>query len=269
MKLGFIGVGNMAQAIIKGLLKAEFLPAQEIYIYNKTQEKAALFADETGVQVVSSLEEIAEVSDTLVLSVKPHIIEEVLAPISQQIASKNTLLLSIAAGKTLASIQEMASSASQPIIRVMPNVNVQIGLGASAVCGNANASSEQLNFALEMFASVGKSWLVEEKDFSAYIAMAGSSPAFTYLYIDSLARAGVKHGLSKEKALEYAAQATLGSAATILETKENPWALIDSVCSPGGTTVAGLLALEENAFLATVVKGVDATIAKDIEMSKK
>jgi pyrroline-5-carboxylate reductase len=181
---------------------------------------------------------------------------------------RDLLLISIAAGKTLENLEEMVGHPKVSIIRVMPNVNVQIGLGASAVTGNEASSENQIDFVLNLFSSVGKAWIVPEKDFSAFIAMAGSSPAFTYLYIDSLARAGVKHGLTKEKALEYAAQATLGSAAMILESKENPWSLIDRVSSPGGTTVAGLLALEDQAFLSTVVKGVDATIARDVELSE-
>ncbi|MDR2832823.1 MAG: pyrroline-5-carboxylate reductase, partial [Streptococcaceae bacterium] len=191
-----------------------------------------------------------------------------LEPIKGIIMERDLLLISIAAGKTLENLEEMVGHPKVSIIRVMPNVNVQIGLGASAVTGNEASSENQIDFVLNLFSSVGKAWIVPEKDFSAFIAMAGSSPAFTYLYIDSLARAGVKHGLTKEKALEYAAQATLGSAAMILESKENPWSLIDRVSSPGGTTVAGLLALEDQAFLSTVVKGVDATIARDVELSE-
>jgi len=112
-------------------------------------------------------------------------------------------------------------------------------------------------------------WILPEKDFSNFTALAGSSPAYAYLFIDSIARAGVKNGLPKDLATQIAAQAVLGSAAMILESAENPWTLIDRVSSPGGTTVAGLIALEDEGFISTVVKGIDATIIKDIELNSK
>lgn len=151
----------------------------------------------------------------------------------------------------------------------MPNVNAMIGKGAAAVCGNTFASEEQIEYVLQMFQAVGLAWRLPEKDFSNFTALAGSSPAYAYLFIDSIARAGVKNGLSKELCTEIAAQAVLGSAQMILESGENPWTLIDSVCSPGGTTVAGLLALEEEAFISTIVKGIDATIVRDQELNQK
>ena len=149
-----------------------------------------------------------------------------------------------------------------PIVRVMPNVNAMIGEGAAAVCGNKFPSKEQVNFVVEMFNAIGMAMELPENYFSVYTAIAGSSPAYAYLFIDSLARGAVKNGLPKDIATKIAAQAVLGSAKMILESDEDPWVLINKVCSPGGTTVAGLVALEDEAFISTVIKGVDATIKK-------
>jgi len=177
------------------------------------------------------------------------------------------LLVSIAAGTTTEAIYDIFET-NQPVkvVRVMPNVNAMIGEGAAAVCGNKFATKEDVSLIVDMFNKIGRAWELEEKYFSNFTALAGSSPAYAYLFIDSIARAGVKNGLPKDIALEIATQAVLGSAKMIEESKENPWTLIDRVCSPGGTTVAGLVELENNAFISTVIKGIDATIEKDLDL---
>lgn len=270
MKIGFIGTGNMATAIIKGIVAKEFMTSKQIYLLDVDRSKAELLAKELGANVVESIESLIEAVDFVVLAVKPNIIERVLKEAKEMIEVKKPVLVSIAAGTPTDKIYRfLDTDAEVPIIRVMPNVNVMVGKGAAAICGHDFATDEQLDFIVEMFESVGKAWRVAEEDFSNFTALAGSSPAYAYLFIDSIARAGVKHGLPKQIATEMAAQAVLGSAEMILATGENPWTLIDQVCSPGGTTVAGLLALEEEAFISSVVKGIDATIAKDKELNKK
>lgn len=270
MKIGFIGTGNMATAIIKGIVAKNFIAAEQIYLMDVDRSKAELLAIELGTHVIQSVESLIESVDFVVLAVKPNIIEQVLTESKEMIETKKPVLVSIAAGTTTEKLYRyLDTDAEVPIIRVMPNVNVMVGKGAAAICGHDFASDEQLDFVVQMFESVGKAWRLAEEDFSNFTALAGSSPAYAYLFIDSIARAGVKHGLPKQIATEMAAQAVLGSAEMILATGENPWTLIDQVCSPGGTTVAGLLALEEEAFIATVVKGIDTTIAKDKEMNEK
>ena len=270
MKIGFIGTGNMATAIIQGIVEKEYIHGENVYLFDVLSDKVSTLSKKINGQACHSVEELIERVDVVVLAVKPTIVETIVGEAKEHILSKQPLIVSIAAGTPLAKIYKFLNTdQAVPIVRVMPNVNATIGLGAAAVCGNQFASEKQVNAIVHLFEAVGLAWQVPEKDFSAFTALAGSSPAYAYLFIDSLARAGVKHGLTKELATQYAAQAVLGSAKMILASEENPWTLIDRVCSPGGTTVAGLLALEEEAFIATVVKGIDATIAKDQEMNKK
>ncbi|MHC5228908.1 pyrroline-5-carboxylate reductase [Enterococcus sp. LJL99] len=270
MKIGFIGTGNMATAIIQGIVEKEFIKAEEVYLFDVLTDKVNALSKKVNGHACDSVEELIHAVDIVVLAVKPNVVETVLNQTKELILAKQPVLVSIAAGTPLEKIYGyLDTEQAVSIVRVMPNVNAMIGLGAAAVCGNQFASDEQIEAVVELFEAVGCAWKVSEKDFSAFTALAGSSPAYAYLFIDSLARAGVKHGLSKELATQYAAQAVLGSAKMIIDSEENPWTLIDRVCSPGGTTVAGLLALEEEAFIATVVKGIDATIAKDQEMNQK
>lgn len=258
MKIGFIGTGNMASAIIKGIIEKEFIKAKNIYLFDVMTDKVTEFSKEIGANVCRSNDELIRSVDVVVLSVKPNIIE------------KRPLLISIAAGTPIEKLSTFLRSKEEvSIVRVMPNVNAMIGKGAAAVCGNEFASKEQVSYVQNMFQSLGMAWILPEKDFSNFTALAGSSPAYAYLFIDSIARAGVKNGLPKDLATQIVAQAVLGSAAMILESAENPWTLIDRVSSPGGTTVAGLIALEDEGFISTVVKGIDATIIKDIELNSK
>ena len=267
MKIGFIGTGNMATAIIQGIVAKDFLKGEEVYLFDVVTEKVQQLGAQVSANVCASAAQVIEQADAIVLSVKPNVIQQVVEETKTVLLEKKPLLISIAAGTTLEKLAGFVGTSELPIVRVMPNVNAMIGYGAAAVTGNPAASQDQVRYVIDLFGAVGKAWEVEEKDFSAYTALAGSSPAYAYLFIDSLARAGVKHGLAKEKALEYAAQAVLGSAQMLIDSDENPWTLIDRVCSPGGTTVAGLLALEEEAFISTVVKGIDATVARDQEMN--
>ncbi|QED50242.1 pyrroline-5-carboxylate reductase [Cytobacillus dafuensis] len=270
MKVGFIGTGNMASAIIKGMINNEHTKAEDIFVFDVDTEKMHLFASETKMNACASSEEVVKLTDILILAVKPNQFEVVLSPLKELIKDNKPLIVSIAAGTSIEKIQKLIEAGNdQAIIRVMPNVNAMIGEGAAAVCGNKAASKEQVNFVLGMFNAIGMAIELPENHFSTFTAIAGSSPAYVYLFIDSLARGAVKNGLPKDLANKIAAQAVLGSAKMILESNEDPWVLINRVCSPGGTTVAGLVALEDQAFISTVIKGVDATIKRDEELMKK
>lgn len=270
MKVGFIGTGNMASAIIKGMIKKEHTKSEDIFVFDIDSEKLNQFTSETETNTCASNEELVNVVDVLVLAVKPNVFEFILPPLKDIIKEKKPLIVSIAAGTTIEKIQHLIGIENEnPIVRVMPNVNALIGEGAAAVCGNKVASKEQVSFVVDMFNAIGMAMELPENYFSVYTAIASSSPAYAYLFIDSLARGAVKNGLSKDVATKIAAQAVLGSAKMILESDEDPWVLINKVCSPGGTTVAGLVALEDEAFISTVIKGVDATIKKDQELMTK
>ncbi|MBY0123548.1 pyrroline-5-carboxylate reductase [Bacillus sp. S/N-304-OC-R1] len=269
MKVGFVGTGNMASAIIKGMIQTEHTRAEDIYVFDVDTEKMNGFVCETKTNACESGQEVVKRADIVMLAVKPNQFETVLAPMKELIKDKNPLIVSIAAGTSIEKIQNLIEAENDlAIIRVMPNVNVMIGEGAAAVCGNKAASQEQVNFVLGMFNAIGMAIELPEQHFSTFTAIAGSSPAYAYLFIDSLARGAVKNGMPKDLANKIAAQAVLGSAKMILESDEDPWVLINRVCSPGGTTVAGLVALEDHAFISTVIKGVDATIKRDEELMK-
>ncbi len=266
MKVGFIGVGNMAQAIISGLVKK--MPAEDILIFNRTKEKAETFAGKTGVKVLATPEDLVLQSDIVVVAVKPYVFEMILPGLKSAFEAKRPLMISIAAGLSLEQLAEFVGEEMR-IVRVMPNVNATIGESMSGVCGNEFVSAEDYQNVEGIFSAVGNTARIPEKDFSTFAALAGSSPAFIYIFIDSLARAGVKAGLAKKQALEIAAQAVLGSAKMVLESETHPYELVDQVCSPGGTTIAGVSSLMDDAFVASVMHSVEATMKRETELSDK
>lgn len=169
-------------------------------------------------------------------------------------------------GVSLAEIKASLGAGNHELLRIMPNINVELHAGMTALAKGEFLSEAHFDELQGLLNQLGKTTLLPEKDFSTFVALAGSSPAFIYLFIDAMARAGVKYGLTKKQATQIAAQAVWGgSAAKVLGTPKTPWDLIDEVSSPGGTTVAGLLAMEDAGFMSAVVKGIDATIAKDQE----
>ncbi|OTP06900.1 pyrroline-5-carboxylate reductase [Enterococcus sp. 10A9_DIV0425] len=263
MKIGFIGTGNMAQAIIHGLLEKQLVAKEEIYVSSGHYENARQFAGKTGVNACQNNQEVAQEADIIVLAVKPKIIEKVLMELRDY--RKQQLFISIAAGKSLQVLEEALDSQAA-IVRVMPNVNVSVGAGVSAICKNKGTTEEQFKQAMKIFEAIGSVYPLAEEDFSTFIGLAGSSPAFIYMLIDAMGRAGVLHGLPKQTATEIAAKAILGSCEKFLVSDKNPWELVDQVSSPGGTTVAGVVALEEAGFIPAIIKGITTTIEKDKEM---
>ncbi|GCF94390.1 pyrroline-5-carboxylate reductase [Enterococcus florum] len=270
MKIGFIGAGNMASAIAEGVVKNGFSQANDLYLYDIATEKVQTFADQLGAHAVIDPLELIQTVDLLILAVKPNVIKGVLEEAKSAILANQPLVVSIAAGTSTEALYDVFKT-DQPIriVRVMPNVNALVGQGAAAVCGNSFATKDDVETVIALFNAIGKAWPLDEQYFSIFTAIAGSSPAYAFLFIDSMARAAVKNGLPKDIALEMATQAVLGSAEMLKDSNENPWTLIDRVSSPGGTTVAGLVELENNAFIATVIKGIDATIQRDQELNQK
>ncbi len=260
--LGFIGTGNMASAIIKGLLSSGMLKGEDIAVYDIDTEKTAGLSEEYGVKVLSSENEIAVKCDRVVLSVKPNVFPSLLKKIDSGLKNNNPLIISIAAGKTVGFISGCLSYEAK-IVRIMPNINAKVGGAVSAYCGNGNVSEDEFAFVKSFCESFGIAVNIDEKLFSVYSAIGGCSPAFAYMFIDSLARAAVKNGMPKAQALEVAAGAVLGSAKMILESDEHPWTLVDQVCSPGGTTIEGVASLQKDGFEAAVINAVQAAIDKD------
>lgn len=267
MKIGFIGTGNMAKAIITGLIEKKTVAKEEIFVSSGHFENAQRFAKSTGVTACRTNLEVAEKVDILLLAVKPKIIDAVLNEL--QDFSQTRLFISIASGKSLEDLTTALHAPDAAVVRVMPNVNVSVGAGVSAICKNEAATDEQLAQATKIFEAIGSVYPLAESDFSTFIGLAGSSPAFIYMLIDAMGRTGVLNGLPKKTATEIAAKAIMGSCHKFLSSEENPWELVDQVSSPGGTTVAGVVALEEAGFIPAIIKGINATIEKDIEMLNK
>jgi len=268
MIYGFLGAGNMASAIIRGMVKGGF-DGSEISVYNTTEAKSRKLEEECGVDVCLSQAELIEKSDVVVLAVKPQVLDKIAGSIKTDLKDSKKLIISIAVGKTIEYL-ENAFGAEQSLVRVMPNINAKVLASTSGFCVNENVTEEEKAVVEKIFSSIGSITEIPENMFSIFGVVAGSSPAFAYLYIDSLARAAVKAGMPKDKALQFAAQTVLGSAKMVLESEEHPWKLVDMVCSPGGTTIEGICSLEENGFESTVHQAFDAVLAKDkLIQSKK
>lgn len=264
--VGFIGIGNMASAIIGGLIDSNTVAAGNIVVSSKTKSKRDEFAARLGVRALDTNAQVAAEADILILAVKPQMLPAVTAEIRNLVFAAEPLVISIAAGLSLDDLEELLGHQTR-IARVMPNMNSRIRQGMSAVCANDATSQTDVDTVTTIFEAVGEVVQIPESQFSAFTAIAGSSPAFAFLFIDALSRGAVAAGMPKDLATKCAAQAVMGSGALVNQSDQSPWDLIDAVCSPGGTTIAGLLALEENAFLATVTTAVAAVIARDAELS--
>ena len=269
MRTGFIGAGNMAQAIIKGMLSRNFSRPEDILAADKDQGKLLHFCAEHGIRSQASNEELAAEAEAIVLAVKPGQFSGVLPPLRAIVREKRPLIISIAAGVTLDTLDTLLDGrGGLPLIRVMPNVNARIGLSMSAICGNKAAAQEHLDWTESLFAVLGRVQRLEETLFAAFSAVACASPAFVFMFIEGLAKGGLKAGLSKQEAVLAAAQSVLGSASLVLASGQAPCLLADTVCSPGGTTIAGVAALEEGGFTAALMRAVEAAVNRDNELGK-
>ena len=262
MTIGFIGAGNMARAIISGLLAKKAVAPTDIVLHGGQPLHYEPYAAKIGAKALASNQAVAETADIVFLAVSPKLGEPILQAIGSTLKKRHVPVVSMLTGVSMATLEKALGSHDQPVLRIMPNVNVAINAGMIAYAAN-DAVAGQLDGLLDLLNVLGQTMSLPEEQFSTFVALAGSSPAFIYLFIDSLARAGVKYGLEKDQATAIAAQAVMGSAKNVLASDQSPFDLIDQVSSPGGTTVAGLLAMEEAGLMTAVVKGVDATIAKD------
>ena len=227
MKVGFIGAGNMAGAILRGMTAGGF-SGNDLLVYDTDAAKLAALFEKCSVRICDSGTEVAEGADVLLLAVKPQVFPDVLPELAPILRQECPLVISIAAGKTLASI-EAFTGPGLPIVRVMPNLNARVGEAMSAFCGNAQVTEEHRGTVRLIFETVGEVMELDERYFSAYSAIAGCSPAFTFLYVDALAGAAVRYGIPKDAALKIAEQAVLGSARLLKESGDHPRALMDAV----------------------------------------
>ncbi|MDY5002560.1 MAG: pyrroline-5-carboxylate reductase [Atopobiaceae bacterium] len=255
--LGFIGMGNMAQALAQGFISSGALAGEHVFAYAPHQEKLRANAERIGFQAVASLTELAAAADTLVMACKPYQIEGVVAELGDALSGK--ALVSIAAGWDFAHYEKVLP----PDVRfqfVMPNTPAMVGEGVLLFEEKTSLEPAERKALMDLFATVG---VVEEVP-SALMAAAGTvtgcGPAFVDLMIEAYADAAVKYGVPREQAYALVAQMVKGSAALALETKEQPGVLKDAVCSPGGTTIRGVCSLEEDGFRAACIHSIDAIL---------
>ena len=256
MTIGFIGLGNMAKAIIGGILQKGLVGPNEIIGSAQTESTRQKVADEYGIQVRSSNAAVAKEADIIVLAVKPQFLKVVIADIMDSV-DEDKLIVSIAAGKT---ISWLADEFEKPlkIIRVMPNTPALVGEGCTGVCKNDKVTDEEFAFVLKMLGGFGKAYEVKESQMDAVVAVSGSSPAYVFMLIDAMADGAVAEGLDRATAIKMAAQAVLGSAKMVLETGKHPAELKDMVCSPAGTTIDAVAVLEEAGFRGAVIDAKEA-----------
>jgi pyrroline-5-carboxylate reductase len=251
-KIGFIGTGTMAGIMLQAALHRGFLQPTQVLVYDKSPQAAARF----GVPVATGATELAAQCDIIHLGVKPQDQPALLAALD--LADK--LVISIAAGITLAQIGATRA------VRLMPNLNAAAGQGITAYCATHSVGEHELDFVRGYCACFGQAIALAEKDFSAFLALAASGPAFVYQFIADLAAAGTQLGLAGDVALEIAAQCVLGSATMVQQGTAAPEELVRRVCSPGGTTIAGMNKLHELNFSHAVQQAAQAAAARDREL---
>ena len=263
-KIGFIGCGNMGKAMLGALVKADNISNDNIIVSTKSKASAEKINDEYGVKSTTVNSEVAKEADVLFLAVKPYFFKEVIEEI-KDLVKDEAIIISIAAGVTVNQIEEWFGKEIK-LVRTMPNTPASVGEGMSAICPNGNITENELNYVGSLYNLFGKYEVLEEKDFHAFIALCGSSPAYVFIFIESMADAGVKLGLPRAKAYKLAEQAILGSAKLALETGKHPGVLKDEVCSPGGTTIEAVIDLEKNGFRNTVISAVEKCADKSKNM---
>ena len=261
MKYGFIGCGNMGGAIARALAKS----TTDITVADRSGKAKALAA-ELGIGY-ADVQTVAETCDRIFLGVKPHMMEGVLAPLQAILAERKPLLITMAAGLEIGQIGQFAGC-DLPIVRIMPNTPTAIGKGVIQYCTNDLVDGDILADWQADMAPCGLLDVLEERLIDAASALSGSGPAYMYIFLEALADGAVACGIPRAKAMEYAAMTMAGSAEMYLATKQHPGALKDAVCSPGGSTIAGLRALEQHAFRAAAMDCVMATYLRNKELGK-
>lgn len=265
--IGFIGCGNMAQAIIGGIVNANIVQKDKLIGSNRGEKNLRKVNELYGIKTTHDNKEASKNSDILVLAVKPNMYSSVIEEI-KSVVKEDVIIVTIAAGISISFI-EKAFGRNIKVVRTMPNTPALVGEGVTAVCCNDKVTSEELDDIVCIFKSFGTAELIDEKLMDAVPAVSGSSPAYVYMFIEALADGAVRDGIPRDKAYKMAAQAVLGAAKMVLETDIHPGKLKDNVCSPGGTTIEAVYTLEKNNFRGTVMEAMKACTDKTKEMSKK
>ncbi len=266
LKIGFLGAGKMATALAKGFVRAEIVFPREIIAADPFPAARKQFADETGAKTTAANLEVAASATVLILATKPDQVAAALAEIAS-VFTKKHLLISIAAGVTLAKLESNLPAGAR-VIRVMPNTPALVGAGASAYALGKYATTADGELAKKLLSAVGVALPVKESLLDAVTGLSGSGPAYVYQFIEALSDGGVAAGLPRDIATKLAAQTVLGGAKMVLETGQHPGALKDQVTSPGGTTIEGIHELEKGKLRATVISAVRAATEKSKKLGQ-
>ncbi len=266
-KVGFLGAGNMGEAMIKGLLQTGLVPAASIAATDVRADRLQQVAKQYGIRAASSNVDLVSEADVVILAVKPQIMGAVLKEISSAV-DRRKLLISIAAGVSVATLRAGLGKPAR-LIRVMPNTPALVLEGVTAIARAEGLEAGDLEMAQELFGAVGRVVVLDEDALDAVTGLSGSGPAYVAIVIESLADGGVKMGLDRATAMTLAAQTVLGSARLILETGVHPGQLKDMVASPGGTTIAGIAALEEGGVRRTFISAVERATQRSRELGGK
>ena len=265
MKIGFIGLGNMAEAMIGGMLKKQLVAAEDIIGSARTAATRDRIREKYHVRTAENNVQTAEEADILFLAVKPVVLSEVIAEIRTAV-KENAVIVSIAAGRDLRFLKEAFDRPDLRMIRCMPNTPALVLEGCTGVCAGGEVPQEDLNRVVELMEAFGRASVVPESLMDVVVGVSGSSPAYVFLFIEAMADEAVAAGMPRKQAYEFAAQAVLGSARMVLETGKHPGELKDMVCSPGGTTIQAVKVLEEKGMRAAVMDAMEACIEKSRHM---
>ncbi|SHK56637.1 pyrroline-5-carboxylate reductase [Clostridium cavendishii DSM 21758] len=255
MKIGFIGCGNMGKAMLGGIIKSGKVKNDDIMASAKSQNTIDKIKREFNVKTTLNNREVVVESNIIILAVKPYLYNSVIDEI-KDIMDESKIIITIAAGITIDGVIKRFGKKIK-VIKTMPNTPALVCEGMTAICHNENVTIEEKNSVIDLFKAFGKVEELEEKDFYAFTALCGSSPAYVFMFVEAMADAAVKQGIPRKKAYSLAAQAVLGSAKMILETEKHPGELKDAVCSPGGTTIEAVLELEKSGFRSSVINAMN------------
>jgi len=253
-RLAVLGTGKLGGILLRAYLDQKLFAAKNVNVTVRHEEKASALAKSLGVSATTENAKAAAGADIVLIAVKPQVVGEVLKEIKSEIG-KDTLVISVAASVPTSYIEQRLGD-KVPVVRAMPNTCSTVGVGMTGICKGAHASSEHLAIAKALFNAVGRTVVVDEKNMDAVTGLSASGPAFAYIILESLAEAGVKVGLPRDVATLLAAQTMKGSASVVLETGDHPALLKDSVTTPAGCTIDGILELEEGKLRVTLIKAV-------------
>ena len=265
MKIGFIGGGAMAEAIVCGITAKNLIPSQNIFVSDHKDKRCTYLQGKYNINAFVGTETFIKNTDVMILAIKPQAAAKAIEEVKSAI-NPDTIVISIIAGMTVDVLEK--SFTKNPVIRVMPNTPMAVGAGMSAISLGSHAQKQHSDIAEKIFASAGEAIIVEEKLMDAVAGLSGSGPAFIFVIIDALSDAGVKAGLKRDIAIKLAAQTVFGSAKMVLETGLHPAQLRDQVTSPGGTTIDGVHIMEQKGVRGAMIDTVIAAVAKSKAMGK-